>query len=114
MMDRTKQREEFFAHAKQNPYTVILERMWGDAWAQGYETARAEIIQTLHEASSPEEGQRMIVDRALDERYSELRDRARAKLTAAQSDSIPREAEALIALGELGCVVDIANSVRRS
>lgn len=108
MMDRTKQREEFFAHAKQDPYTVMLQRMWSDAWAQGYETARAEIIQTLHEASSPEEGQRMIVDRAQDERYGALRDRATAERTAAHSDSIPREAEALIALGELGRVVDIA------
>lgn len=38
-MEKTELREAFFEEAKNDPWLHTLQRMWADAWVQGYEEA---------------------------------------------------------------------------
>lgn len=97
-MERTEHREQFFAHAMNDPYTHILMNQWADAWVLGYEAAMKEFVDQLKTAGE----ERAALDtwnHFHEKSRSEWRTDALALLTEQKSKS---EAEAMIALATLG------------
>src|SRR5947208_2426960 len=81
-------RDDFIRDVKTDPFTALVQRMYADAWAMGYEAARRDVERN---------GQSGDVLRA--EGYSDLRNRAmREMFDKAQK----AEAEMIVALAALG------------
>lgn len=85
----TMTREDFIRDVKTDPYTAIVQRMYADAWAMGYEAARRDAERALQRP----------VDELRAESYSDLRNRAMREMFDKQQEA---EAKMIVALAALG------------
>lgn len=97
-MERTQLSEEFFREARENPFLHVIQRMYTEAFAEGFSRALREIQDSVTD-----------VDHSYG--FQNLRDLSHSQLCAmgfTQLTSASRQAEAeyLVALSAIGPIVD--------
>lgn len=94
--------DEFIRDVKTDPLTAMVQRMYADAWAMGYEAARKDVMDLAKDDRGMVERDHTLapaVDRLYAEDGSDLRNRAMRELFDRKQKA---EAEMIVAIAALG------------